>query len=221
MSTVSVIALIGAFVIPIAAVALLRYLRTRTTVVPFYSLGALLFALAAACVIWLVRSRVETVSVGGLTVIQPQGAVVVLPPRDPLAEDPPGEPEPTSVEAIPTAPLSTVSIPTPTGNPTAQATAATPTTPAPTSAATPSRTPVAPTATPVAPTATPEPPTATPEPPTAEPVPEQRTYTVQPGDTLRSIAADFGVTVEEIIEANDLTAEEADSLQPGDTLIIP
>ncbi|HYF63096.1 MAG TPA: LysM peptidoglycan-binding domain-containing protein [Herpetosiphonaceae bacterium] len=219
MSTLSVIALVGAFVIPIAAVALLRYLRTRMTVVPFYSLGALLFALAAAGVIWLVRSRVETVAVGGLTLIQPQGAVVALPPREPLADDPVAPIEPTAVEAIPTAPLSTVSIPTPTGNPTVtQRVAATAA-----ASPTPSRTPVAPTATPVAPTATatPEPPTATPEPPTEEPEPEQRTYTVQPGDTLRSIAADFGVSVEDIIEANDLTAEQADSLQPGDTLIIP
>jgi LysM repeat protein len=211
VSTLSIIALVGAFLIPIAAVVLLRYLRTRMTVVPFYSLGGLLFILAAAAVIWLVRSRVETVTVGGLTLIQPQGAVVALPPRDPLADDPAPTPEPTPAEVVPTAPLSTVSIPTPTITPRAT----------PTGSPTPSRTPVAPTATPEPPTATSEPPTATPEPPTAEPEPEPRIYTVQPGDTLRSIAADFGVSVQSIINANDLTAAEADSLQPGDTLIIP
>ena len=117
MSTLSIIALVGAFLIPIAAVVLLRYLRSRMTVVPFYSLGGLLFILAAAAVIWLVRSRVETVTVGGLTLIQPQGAVVALPPRDPLAEDPGAALEPTPAAAVPTAPLSTVSIPTPTVTP--------------------------------------------------------------------------------------------------------
>lgn len=67
------------------------------------------------------------------------------------------------------------------------------------------------------PTATPEPPTATPEPPAAGP----RTYTVQPGDTLRSIAEQFGVSVQALLDANGLTPEQADSLRQGQELIIP
>ena len=91
------------------------------------------------------------------------------------------------------------------------------------------------------PTSTPQPsPPAPDEPsptPTAEPTPEPtteptaiaasdpetdaRTYTVEPGDTLRGIAESFNVSVEALIEANDLTAEEADALRIGLTLTIP
>ena len=49
-------------------------------------------------------------------------------------------------------------------------------------------------------------------------VPGQK-YVVQPGDTLVAIAEEFGVTVEELIEANDL--ENPDVLRVGQELIIP
>lgn len=44
-------------------------------------------------------------------------------------------------------------------------------------------------------------------------------YTVQPGDTIISIANRFGSTVEEIVIANSLTAN--DFIRPGDLLMIP
>lgn len=44
-------------------------------------------------------------------------------------------------------------------------------------------------------------------------------YTVEPGDTLSTLAREFGITVEELMAANDL--ENADSLQEGQTLLIP
>jgi len=44
-------------------------------------------------------------------------------------------------------------------------------------------------------------------------------YTVQPGDTIISIANRFGSTVEEIVAANSLTAN--DFIRPGDVLMIP
>jgi len=45
------------------------------------------------------------------------------------------------------------------------------------------------------------------------------TYTVQPGDTLAKIAAEFGVTVEEIVEANEI--EDPSLINVGQVLVIP
>jgi LysM repeat protein len=45
------------------------------------------------------------------------------------------------------------------------------------------------------------------------------TYTVQPGDTLFSIARQFGVTVQAVVEANNLA--NPDSLSVGQQLVIP
>ncbi|RIK56349.1 MAG: hypothetical protein DCC57_03500 [Chloroflexi bacterium] len=44
-------------------------------------------------------------------------------------------------------------------------------------------------------------------------------YTVQPGDTIVSIAASFGSTVEEILRTNGLVNN--DFIRPGDVLLIP
>jgi len=51
------------------------------------------------------------------------------------------------------------------------------------------------------------------------PAAEVITYTVQAGDTLGGIAAEFGVTVEEIVEANDI--EDPSLIKVGDVLMIP
>jgi hypothetical protein len=63
-----------------------------------------------------------------------------------------------------------------------------------------------------------EPPTAVPPTPVRT---GRRTYTVQPGDTLRGIAQQFDVSVQAIIEANNLTPAQADSLRIGQELVIP
>jgi LysM repeat protein len=60
--------------------------------------------------------------------------------------------------------------------------------------------------------------------PTAEavastPAPAARTYTVQPGDTLAKIAVRFGVTVQDLVKANDLT--NPDTIRVGQVLRIP
>ena len=59
----------------------------------------------------------------------------------------------------------------------------------------------------------------TPEPTEALPVSGQQEYTVQEGDTLGAIAAQFGVTVEAIVEANNIT--DPNLILPGETLVIP
>jgi LysM repeat protein len=56
---------------------------------------------------------------------------------------------------------------------------------------------------------------------TATPAPaaNQRRYVVQSGDTLSGIAAQYGVTVQQIIDANSL--QNPDLVLPGQELIIP
>lgn len=70
----------------------------------------------------------------------------------------------------------------------------------------------------LAPTATPpataEAATATPAPPTG-----RQTYTVRDGDIPETIAAQFGITAQELMEANGIT--DPASLQVGQELVIP
>ncbi len=54
--------------------------------------------------------------------------------------------------------------------------------------------------------------------PTRSPVPAVRQYKVQPGDTLSSIAAQFGVSVRALVAANGL---KNDTIRVGETLVVP
>lgn len=60
--------------------------------------------------------------------------------------------------------------------------------------------------------------TATTAPPAAEPQPGGA-YVVEPGDTLSVIAERFGLTTEQLSQANNIT--DVDSIRPGQELIIP
>ena len=73
----------------------------------------------------------------------------------------------------------------------------------------------------VGPAMTPPPPPTRPPRPTVPPAPspEVISYTVRAGDTLAKIATQFGVTVEEIVEANDI--EDPNRIEVGQVLIIP
>lgn len=88
-----------------------------------------------------------------------------------------------------------------------------PGTPAPTTAATPAETPIM-TASP-APTTAPTPTAA----PTAAPTRAFRTYRVQPGDTLSAIASRFGVSIQSIVNLNNIS--NPNQLSVGQVLKIP
>lgn len=65
-------------------------------------------------------------------------------------------------------------------------------------------------------------PTATPTvAPTLPPTPQLLTYEIQAGDTLLAIASQFGITVDELMAANNLTQSDVLALRPGQELIIP
>jgi LysM repeat protein len=49
--------------------------------------------------------------------------------------------------------------------------------------------------------------------------PASRTYTVQPHDTLKGIAARYGVSIASIMAINDIP--NPDSLRVGQVLVIP
>lgn len=87
-----------------------------------------------------------------------------------------------------------------------------PTTPAkPTAAAAPSPT--------VAPTAVPTPPATVAAAPSPTATPSYTVYVVQPGDTLNKIAEKFGVPLDAIIKANNLS--NPDNLDIGQEIKIP
>lgn len=56
---------------------------------------------------------------------------------------------------------------------------------------------------------------------TATPAAPAATYTVRAGDTLLAIALRNDLTVEDLLAANDMTINDARTLQPGDVLVIP
>ncbi|MBC7239133.1 MAG: LysM peptidoglycan-binding domain-containing protein, partial [Chloroflexi bacterium] len=63
-------------------------------------------------------------------------------------------------------------------------------------------------------------PTATPRPtPSPTPIPTSAIYQVQKGDTLKTIADKFGVSVSALAEINNLT--DINALDIGQTLLIP
>ncbi len=194
---------------PLGAIAL-RLLRSRIGDGGVAIGASALLIVAAVSLLIISRSPLPPVRVGDLTLL----------PARALAS-----PETLEDGIMPVLPVVTVvapptltprPTPAPTATPTPEPTA----TPAPTATPTPE-----PTATP-APTATPTPePTATPA-PTATPTPEPtaagpRRYTVQSGDTLRAIAERFGVTIEAILQANNLTPAQGDNLRVGQELTIP
>jgi nucleoid-associated protein YgaU len=69
------------------------------------------------------------------------------------------------------------------------------------------------------PTPTPEPTSTPPPTPEPAPTPEPIIYIVEPGDTLSGIAVKFDITLQALLDANNLKADA--KIKPGDELIIP
>lgn len=190
--------IIVALVLPAPGVILLRVLGSRIGQRRVVIGAAVIFASAILSALILARSEVRVLRVGSYSLLlpgtQPFDVAVLIPPEEPAAPPPvapAGTPRPSPVPA-PTATLE------PTATTEATATAL--------------------------PTATPEP-TATLEPTaTSAPSPAPaagRRYVVQAGDTFRAIAERFGVSVPDLLRANNLTPEQADNLRVGQELVIP
>jgi LysM repeat protein len=164
-------------------------------------------------VLVLARGDIPSLQIGNLSILLP-----VTAPDDaflPLVPTSPADQSPAPPMLATNAPVTATTVLTATALPLDIATAVPPTAVATqTATAEPTSEPT------VAPTATPEP---TAVPPTAAPAPPaaQRTYTVQPGDTLLSIAEKFNTTVTAIVKANNLTPQQADALRVGQELVIP
>lgn len=63
---------------------------------------------------------------------------------------------------------------------------------------------------------------ATPTPsPTPEPEPTPQVYVIQEGDTLYKIAREFGITLDDLLAANQETITDPDRISVGDQIIIP
>ena len=190
-----------ALVLPVLGSIILRVLAPRLSPPQIGGAAALIFGVALASVFLLARANVPSLQVGDLSLLLPA----------PAAEESPSELQPATSEPLPTAapePTAGLPIVAPTDTPATTATAAP--TVLPTEEPTEEPTEPPPTATP-----TPELPTPTPQPAA------RRTYVVQRGDTLRGIAEQFNVSVQALLEANHLTAAQADNLRVGQELIIP
>lgn len=204
--------LLGVLVLPIACALLARLAAQWLGPRALGIFGGAGFVGAIICVVTLSLMPPDATALGRLRVFLPSSDVVV--PSDSFVE-------------LPTAPPAALIVATATATSTTTPTA-TPTVPPsptlePTATTTPTDVPPPPTEAPPPPTQAPPPPTQVPAPPppTQAPSRQPRRYVVESGDTLRGIAERFDVSVEELLRYNGLSAEEADSLQPGQELFIP
>jgi LysM repeat protein len=210
--------LVCALVLPIIGAAAIRAFAPRLTEQQAYVIGGLILALAVASVIVLSRANITSLQLGSVSLLLSDAPIADVLPADiesttvspPPDEDDTAQPVPAATEeSTPTADASTT---VPTAVPTNEPTTVPTTVPTDVPTATPTPEPPTP-----EPTAVP----TEPPPPTEPPAPAPRTYAVQQGDTLRSIAEQFDVSVQAILDANNLTPAQADALRIGQELVIP
>lgn len=220
-STIVLLLLLLALVLPVIGAAILRLLIPRLSAQQFYIGAAAVFVIAVANVALLARSNIEDVQVGNLTLVLPVSGmdtseVALANPNLDSGTAPVSNTLGMTAPVTSSIAVTTTVMPAAAPTAVAQATEAAPTA-VPTATAAPTEAPTATEeSTAVPPTAVP---TETPVPPTE--TPQRRTYTVKKGDTLRSIAAQFDVSISALLRANDMTAEEADSLRIDQELVIP
>ncbi len=224
--------LLLALVVPVPAAIALRLLRNRLSDSQVVSIAAAIFGVAILSVIILARGDVTRLQVGSLTLLLPvtgsggsvAGRIEPLPFNGAPDTDvfSPTTPLSPGLALAPTTPATpTLTVPpaeTPTATPVITPTATPVITPTATPVITPTATPVITPTEVVTPTPTLEP---TEAPPPAEAPAPARTYVVESGDTFRGIAAQFEVTVEALLAANDMTPADGDAIYPGQELIIP
>ena len=230
--TFAFILLVLALLLPIAGAWALRFFAARLTSTQLYLSASVVFGITIVGVLLLARSDVSSLQVGNISILLPVSGPAIADVDQPLVTNAPavGESDDTEAETTVIAEVGAEETSPPEVSPedVQGATEIVEPTSAPTEQPD--------VATAVPPTEEPEEePTPEPEeeptaiavtPPTAEPdEPEtpagQQTYVVESGDTLSGIAEQFGVSVADIVDANGLTDEEADSLQIGQELIIP
>jgi LysM repeat protein len=206
--------LLFVFVLPILGAVVLRLLTPRLAPAQLYSAAVLLLGVVIASVLVLARSDIPSLQLGNLSILlpvtAPDDSLLSLVPTAPADQSPAPPILATSAPVTATAALTATALPLDTATavlPTAAATL--------TATAEPTAVPTA-TSEPTAAPPTAIPPTAAPAPPAA-----QRKYTVQPGDTLLSIAKKFNTTVTAIVKANKLTPKQADALHVDQELVIP
>lgn len=222
--TLTVILFIAVLLLPLLTAIMLRLIWNRMGARQLAALTALLFSLEALMVLSLARTNAQHFQVAGLTLLSPAQAPELIPELQtlvvtnvPEAADPirTAAPNPTATQQ-PASPIATDVV-----SSTVLATNTASIASSPTSTATATATATASATATATATATPAP-TVTPE-PTIAPTQAatRRRYTVEPGDTLRSIAEKFGVSVQALLKANNLTAAQADKIKPGQVLVIP
>lgn len=204
--------LLGLLLLPTLGALLARLVARWAGVRAVQVTGVLGFAAAIGCLLALRWLPEDVTALGRLRIFLPSSDVVIA--SESLLELP--TVAPTALPLVPTA--------TPTSRPTATATrTSAPTrTTQPTPTETPPPTEIPPTETPP-PTEIPPtriPPTPAPQ-PTTPPRQAVQRYVVQSGDTLRSIANRFDVSVEALLRYNSLSTDEGDSLSVGQELLIP
>lgn len=218
MSSLTGWLLLGLLLLPTLGALLARLVARWAGTRAVQVTGLLGFAAAIGCLLALRWLPQDDTALGRLRIFLPSsdvviasGALLELPTAAPAAlrPEPSVTPTPrptrTTQPTRPPAPTATTE-PTPTETP--PATEVPPTEIVPTE--------IPPTEIPPTPTDAPPPPA-----PTAPPRQVARRYVVQSGDTLRSIAERFDVSVEALLRYNGLTTDEGDSLSVGQELLIP
>lgn len=211
MSGLTLWLVLGVLLLPTIGALIARAVEQRSGAQAVRLIGALGFAGAVVCLLALQWRPIDTATLGRLNIFLPSSDVVVA--QDSFVEIPTVVPTRIAATTTPLPPTSTPTVATAAPTATSEST---PTPPPPPTEIPPTEAPAPP------PTEAPPPPTEVPPPPPTEaPAAGPQRYIVESGDTLRSIAERFNVSVGAILRYNGLSEEDGDNLRPGQELLIP